>query len=181
MKFIQTRFSGAWLIEPRVFRDKRGFFMETYSKRLFADHGITEEFVQDNHSLSAETGVLRGLHFQHPPYAQSKLVRVVHGAVFDVIVDLRKKSPTFGAWQDFELTEQNCRILYMPRGFAHGFCTLAPDSEVVYKVDNVYMPDYDAGIRWDDPAIGVAWPTERPIISEKDAKLPRMAETRLQF
>jgi dTDP-4-dehydrorhamnose 3,5-epimerase len=173
--------NGAWLIEPRVFRDKRGFFMETYSRRLCADHGITEEFVQDNHSLSSETGVLRGLHFQHPPYAQSKLVRVVRGAVFDVIVDIRKKSATFGEWESFELSEQNCRILYVPRGFAHGFCTLAPNSEMVYKVDNFYMPDYDAGIRWDDPAIGVAWPAERPIISEKDAKLPRLAETRLQF
>jgi dTDP-4-dehydrorhamnose 3,5-epimerase len=181
MKFLSTIFSDAWLIDPRVFTDKRGFFMESYSKRSMQEKGITAEFVQDNHSKSVDVNVIRGLHFQYPPHAQAKFIRVTRGAIFDVIVDLRHGSPTCRQWQGFELTEENHRILYVPRGFAHGFCTLSMNSEVLYKADNFYAPDYDGGIRWNDPSIGISWPTQSPILSDKDAKLPFLKDIRTPF
>jgi dTDP-4-dehydrorhamnose 3,5-epimerase len=122
--------------------------------------------------MSVASGVLRGMHFQKSPFAQSKLVRVIHGAIFDVIVDLRRSSPTFGQWDGFELTNDNYAMLFVPKGFAHGFCTLAPRTEVIYKVDDYYSPSHDGGFRWNDPDIGIKWPVEIPVLSEKDSRLP---------
>lgn len=172
---------GVKLIEPVVFADSRGFFMESYNQERFASHGITTVFVQDNHSLSSETGVLRGMHYQLAPRAQTKLVRVTAGAIYDVIVDIRRGSPTFGQWEAFELSAENKRQLLVPQGFAHGFCTLSPNTEVQYKVDCLYSAEHDRGIAWDDPAIGIAWPTDAPILSAKDAKHPSLAEAEHNF
>jgi dTDP-4-dehydrorhamnose 3,5-epimerase len=166
------------LIKPKIFRDGRGFFSETYNKRAFADAGIGAEFVQDNHSLSREKGVVRGLHFQSPPRAQDKLVRVVRGAIFDVAVDLRRSSPTYGRHVSAVLSAENWCQLWVPKGFAHGFCTLEPDTEVVYKVTDLYAPECDKGIAWDDPALGIEWPVaaRAAIVSDKDRRHPKLSE-----
>ncbi|CAM3694151.1 dTDP-4-dehydrorhamnose 3,5-epimerase [Cohnella lubricantis] len=181
MKVINTRLAGVKLIEPAVFGDNRGFFMESYNAQTFASHGITCEFVQDNHSLSAEAGVLRGLHYQLNPKAQTKLVRVIVGAIYDVVVDIRSGSPTFGQWEGFILSSENKRQLLVPRGFAHGFCTLVPNTEVMYKVDELYSPEHDRGIAWNDPALGIDWPTSKPILSEKDGQHPLLADADYNF
>lgn len=157
------------VIEPVVHEDNRGFFMESYNKEKFTDFGAGVVFVQDNHSLSKEAGVIRGLHYQLNPQAQSKLVRVTAGAIYDVVVDIRQGSPTYGQWEGFELSADNKRQLFVPTGFAHGFCTLVPNTEVQYKVDRLYSKEHDRGILWNDPAIGIKWPTTQPILSEKDA------------
>ena len=156
------------LIKPTVFTDERGFFEETYKKSDFLDFGIKEEFLQENHSLSRAKGVLRGLHFQTPPKAQGKLVRVISGSIFDVALDIRKKSPTFGSWVSVVLSDENKEMLYVPEGFAHGFCTLEENTEVIYKCSEIYSPGYDRGIIWNDPALGINWPVENPVLSEKD-------------
>lgn len=171
MEFQKTDLKDAYLIKPQVFRDQRGFFLESYSKRKFEEAGIDMDFVQDNHSLSTQKGVLRGLHFQTPPFAQTKLVRVTHGKVYDVIVDLRKNSETFGQWQGFELTAENFSMLLVPKGFAHAFLTLEDNTEFFYKCDEFYHPEADSGIIWNDPTLKINWPVENPILSEKDAKL----------
>ncbi len=176
MEFIETKLRGAFLIRPKVFQDERGFFLESYSEKVFAEKGIDVHFVQDNHSLSVKKGVLRGLHFQKPPFAQAKLVRVTRGAVYDVIVDLRRNSPTFGQWQEFELTAKNFQMLFIPRGFGHGFCTLEENTEFIYKVDNIYAPEADSGIIWNDPTLKIDWPVENPILSEKDGKLGKFTD-----
>ncbi len=181
MQFKTTTLRDAMIIEPKVFRDERGFFTETYSQREFEQNGIKSVFVQDNHSLSVEKGVLRGLHFQKPPHAQAKLVRVVRGKVYDVIVDLRKDSETFGRWEGFELSAENFKMLYVPRGFAHAFCTLEENTEFVYKVDNFYAPESDSGIAWNDPELNIDWPIAEPILSEKDAALKPLKETENPF
>lgn len=168
MEFHETRLKSAYLIKLRIFKDERGFFMESYSKKEFATAGIDVDFVQDNHSLSVSKGVLRGLHFQNPDDTQAKLVRVTRGAAYDVIVDLRKDSPTFGKWEGFELTADNYLMLYIPRGFAHGFCTLEDYTEFQYKCDNFYAPQNETGIIWNDPDLKIYWPIENPILSEKD-------------
>ena len=162
------------LITPRRFGDQRGFFMETFSAEAFKAFGIDCEFVQDNHSLSASTGTIRGLHFQKPPHAQAKLVRVVRGSVFDVAVDLRRSSPTYGQWCGATLTAERGEQYFVPRGFAHAFCTLEPDTEFVYKVDGYYAPSSDAGLRFDDPDLAITWPVDSAhvTVSDKDAKLP---------
>ncbi|MDD5039785.1 MAG: dTDP-4-dehydrorhamnose 3,5-epimerase [Patescibacteria group bacterium] len=170
-EFIRTNFPDAWLIKPDVHRDERGFFLETYSSEWLTKEGITAHFIQDNHSMSKAAGVLRGLHFQLPPHAQAKLVRVVRGSVYDVIVDLRRPLKTYGTWQGFELTASNFLMLYIPRGFAHGFCTLEPDTEFMYKVDNLYAPNSDSGIRWNDPTLNIPWPVTKPSVSAKDSSL----------
>jgi dTDP-4-dehydrorhamnose 3,5-epimerase len=167
---------GPLAISARRFADARGVFAETYSRADFAALGVAEEFVQDNHSLSTAAGTLRGLHFQRPPRAQAKLVRVTRGAVLDVVVDLRRASPHFGRHIALELSAENGLIFYVPVGFAHGFATTAPETEVIYKVSDTYAPDADAGIAWDDPALGIAWGVAAPILSEKDRNLPRLAE-----
>jgi dTDP-4-dehydrorhamnose 3,5-epimerase len=176
MEFIPAKLKGAYIIIPRVYQDSRGFFLESYNQRIFQEQGIENEFAQDNHSLSVEKGVLRGLHFQRPPHTQAKLVRVTRGAVFDVIIDLRKDSPTFGQWESFKLSAENFKMLFVPRGFAHGFVTLEPGTEFQYKCDNLYAPESDAGIIWNDPDLGIEWPLDAPILSEKDSALPPMKE-----
>jgi dTDP-4-dehydrorhamnose 3,5-epimerase len=156
-------------IEPKLHGDHRGFFAETYSRARYSDLGIRHEFVQDNHSLSAHVGTLRGLHFQGPPHAQAKLVRCGRGAIFDVSVDIRQGSPTYGHWVGHELTEDNGHQLYVPIGFAHGFLTLHPNSEIVYKCSDYYAPETEGALIWNDPDIGIDWPTTNELtISEKD-------------
>ena len=172
------------LIQPRRHGDARGWFTEVYSERAFAERGLTCRFVQDNHSLSAPAFTLRGLHFQTPPHGQDKLVRCIRGRIFDVAVDVRAQSPTFGKWVGTELSADNGHQLFVPVGFAHGFLTLEPDCEVTYKVSDVYAPDCDGGVRWDDPAIGVDWPLPpgvRPELSAKDQQLPSLAGWRSPF
>ncbi len=176
MRFIDTQFPDVFVIEPKVFGDARGFFLESYNHKAFQDKGLDIAWVQDNHARSEAVGVLRGLHFQVPPRAQTKLVRVTAGAVLDVIVDLRKGSPTFGKWDKFELTAANFKQLLVPKGFAHGYVTLAPGTEFLYKVDDYYAPTHDAGIIWNDPDLGVEWPAAEPILSDKDRVLPRLRD-----
>lgn len=167
MQFLETPLPGVILIEPRVFGDARGFFMETYRADLFKAHGIDETFVQDNHSRSAR-GVLRGLHYQEP-FPQGKLVRCTRGALFDVAVDIRRGSPSFGKWYGVTLSDENKAMLWIPAGFAHGFCALMDDSELVYKTTEIYRPEFDRVILWNDPEIGIEWPIADPILSPKDA------------
>ena len=171
MEFIETTLKGAYLIKPKVFRDERGFFVESWNEKVFAENGIDVKFVQDNHSFSVKKGVLRGLHFQLPPNAQAKLVRVTRGKVYDVIVDIRKNSLTYGKWESFELSSDNFQMLFIPRGFAHAFLTLEDNTEFMYKVDNFYAPESDSGIIWNDPDLKIDWPIKDPILSEKDSKL----------
>jgi len=159
------------LIEPQAFEDHRGFFMETYKHSEFQANGITDQFVQDNYSYSIYS-VLRGLHYQKLPKAQGKLVTVVKGTIFDVAVDIRKDSPTYGKWVGKVLSSKNRLMLYVPIGFAHGFCVLSDEAEVVYKVTKEYTPELDRGVIWNDTGIGIHWPLENPIISKKDGSLP---------
>ena len=181
MRRIDTDIEGVFLIEPDVFEDARGFFMESYNREKFALLGVDVEFVQDNHSYSATAGTVRGLHYQLEPAAQTKLVRVVQGAIYDVVVDIRRQSPTFGRWVGVILSAENRRQLYVPKGFAHGFCTLVPHTHVMYKVDAYYSPEHDRGIRWDDPELGIPWPTTKAVLSEKDAKHPGFREAEINF
>ena len=176
LKQFGSSLGGIILIEPRRFVDDRGFFSETYSHRVYADLGIPEMFIQDNHSISAQTGTLRGLHFQEPPHAQGKLVRCGRGSIFDVAVDIRKGSPTFGQWMGYELTAENGYQIYIPAGFAHGFQTLKPDSEIVYKCTEYYVPDAENIVRWDDSDIGIDWPLmQNSVLSKKDTAAPFLA------
>ncbi|MGI6315101.1 MAG: dTDP-4-dehydrorhamnose 3,5-epimerase [Christensenellales bacterium] len=181
MQRFETSIPGVWILEPRVIGDHRGYFMETYSLPVLAEMGIHAVFVQDNQSYTKEQGTLRGLHFQKDPAAQAKLVRVVRGAVLDVAVDLRQGSPTYLRWVKAELSAENKRMLYIPRGFAHGFVTLTSDVEFVYKVDAVYSREHDRSIRFDDPAIGVDWGIDNPILSEKDLHAPLLADSDTDF
>lgn len=178
--FTATRFAlpGPVLISARRREDERGFFLETYSARDFADLGITELFPQDNHSLSAAVGTIRGLHFQIPPRAQAKLVRVLRGAILDVAVDLRRSSPGFGRHVAVELNATDAGQLYIPAGFAHGFCTLEPDTEVAYKVSEPYAPELDRGVAWDDPDLALPWPFDAAdvTLSDKDRRAPRLRD-----
>jgi dTDP-4-dehydrorhamnose 3,5-epimerase len=181
MKFTETELKGVWLIEPVVHGDARGFFLESFTAREMEALGLPGNFVQDNHARSLAPGVLRGIHFQKPPFAQSKLVRVVRGSVFDVVVDLRKASPTFGKWYGLTLSEENKKMLFVPKGFGHAYCTLTPDSEFLYKVDAYYSPENDAGIRWNDPEIAIKWPVSSPTLSPKDLTLPFLKDLRSPF
>lgn len=179
MKFIETALPGAYVVEPVVHRDARGFFVETFNHRVFASNGIDTGFVQDNYSFSKDRGVLRGLHFQYPPHAQAKLVMVIHGAVYDVIVDLRKESPAYLKWTGVELNSEGLNMLYVPKGFAHGFYTLRGNTHVIYKVDSLYAPGADGGIRWNDPDLAIEWPGVSPILSDKDRRLPLLKDIAL--
>jgi dTDP-4-dehydrorhamnose 3,5-epimerase len=162
------------IIRPKKFEDPRGFFSETYNNKVYAEAGIDLDFVQDNHSLSKESGTIRGLHYQGHPFAQDKLVRVVSGRIFDVAVDIRRSSPTFGKWVGVEISADKWNQVLIPGGFAHGFCTLEPDTEVIYKVTNYYSPQHEFGIRWNDPDLKVGWPVPEghAHLSEKDRQLP---------
>ncbi|ATR19528.1 dTDP-4-dehydrorhamnose 3,5-epimerase (plasmid) [Roseomonas sp. FDAARGOS_362] len=171
------------ILRPKRFGDHRGFFSEVYNRARFAEAGIDIDFMQDNHSLSADVGTVRGLHFQSPPFAQDKLVRVVRGAILDIVVDIRRSSPNFGRHVSVELSAENWAQLLVPIGFAHGFCTLQPDSEVIYKVSAHYAPENDHGLAWDDPDLGIEWPVtkEAAILSAKDRQHPRLADLPLYF
>lgn len=168
------------LVEPQRFGDTRGFFMETYQYETFAANGIALRFVQDNHSRSAK-GVLRGLHYQKDPVAQGKLLKAVVGEIFDVAVDIRRGSPTFGQWVGEILSAENGRLLYVPPGFAHGFCVLSETADLIYKTTDYYHPESEKGIIWNDPQIGVEWPIANPLLSIRDQALPSLAEADFNF
>ena len=173
---IERKFKGVFEIQLEAQEDKRGFFMRAYDAQLFEKYKIHRGWVQENHSLSAEKGVIRGMHFQFPPHSETKLIRVVHGEIYDVFIDLRKNSPTFGQWDSIKLSADNKKIIYIPRDFAHGFCTLTKNCEVLYKVDNYYAPEYEGSVRWNDPDLGIDWPLNTPILSEKDSKAKSFKE-----
>ncbi|PNQ85056.1 dTDP-4-dehydrorhamnose 3,5-epimerase [Paenibacillus polymyxa] len=181
MKVIPLRLAGASVIEPIVHGDQRGFFMESYNQQVMQDDGITHTFIQDNQSLSTDAGVIRGLHYQLNPKAQTKLIRVLTGAIYDVILDIRMSSPTFGQWMSVILSEYNHRQLLVPKGFAHGFCTLVPNTQVLYKVDEYYSPLHDRGILWNDPTLSIDWPTSKAILSEKDKQQPLLKDAEINF
>ena len=181
MKVIETEIPGVLVIEPDVFGDHRGWFCETWNRQKLHDAGIDADFVQDNQSYTKAKGTLRGLHFQQNPMSQAKLVRVVRGAVLDVAVDLRKGSPTYLKHVGVELSAENKRQFFIPKGFAHGFLTLTDDVEFVYKVDAPYAPDCDRSVRFDDPEIGVDWPCEEPILSDKAKKAPLLRDSDCNF
>lgn len=181
MKLIPLKLQDASLLEPVVHGDHRGFFMESYNEAVMNDLGLNYNFIQDNQSLSAEPGVLRGLHYQLNPKAQTKLVRVLSGAIYDVILDVRRGSGTFGQWVGVILSEYNKRQLLVPKGFAHGFCTLAPNTQVLYKVDEYYSPEHDRGILWNDPALHIDWPVSEPQLSDKDRRHPLFANAEMNF
>ncbi len=181
MQFLATALPDLYIIEPRVFNDQRGYFMESFQKKLFQDNGITAEFVQDNISFSVK-GTLRGLHYQLPPDEQGKLVRVTQGAVFDVAVDIRRGSPTFAGWFGLELSEENKKAMYIPPGFAHGFYVLTDTAQFTYKCTSYYSPKTERGIAWNDPTIAIEWPlSTEPIISAKDGILPALADADITF
>lgn len=176
MKLIETKLKDCYILEPDRFGDNRGWFSESYNKKVFEDLGLNYDFVQDNESFSAKKGVLRGLHFQNKPYTQAKIVRCTSGAVYDVAVDIRHDSPTYGMWVGVELSEENGRQLLIPRGFLHGFQTLTDNVKFAYKCDNYYNKESDGGVMYNDPDIGVVWPIEDPILSEKDKHHPKLRE-----
>ncbi len=185
MKLTKTKIDGVVIIEPDVFGDKRGWFMETYNEEKFKELGIDCKFVQDNMSYSAVKGTLRGLHYQKEPYCQSKLVRCTKGTVIDVAVDIRKGSPTYGEWVSVELSEENKKMFFMPKGMAHGFLTISDEVEFQYKVDNLYNKESEGGIRYDDPTVNVDWGSLlngiKPILSSKDEVLPTLEECDANF
>ena len=182
-EFRELGLDGVIEIVPDRFGDDRGFFSEVYNATVYRKNGVDADFVQDNHSVSGPAGVLRGLHFQLPPFAQAKLVRVVRGAVFDVAVDIRKGSPSYGKWVGVEISAERWNQLYVPAGFAHGFVTLQPNTEFLYKVSALYSPDHDRSIRYDDPQIGIDWPVDPSgiILSAKDKAAKSLAETDTGF
>lgn len=181
MKIIKTELSDVLIIEPKVFGDNRGWFTETYSAVKLAEIGIYTTFIQDNHSFSSQMGTLRGLHFQNGPKSQTKLVRCTRGKILDVAVDIRRGSPNYLKWVAVELTEENKKQLYIPKGFAHGFITLCNDCEIQYKVDEYYSPEHDRSIKFDDPDIGVRWRNVSPILSQKDLNAPRLKDSDSNF
>ena len=181
MKRVDTGIPGVIIVEPQVFGDHRGWFMETYTKATLAEFGVNAEFVQDNHSFTQKKNTLRGIHFQNEPMAQAKLVRVTRGAVLDVAVDLRQGSPTFLKWEIVELSSENKRMFFIPRGFGHGFLTLTDDVEFLYKVDNYYSKEHDRSLRFDDPSIGIDWGIADPILSEKDLRAPYLQDSDCSF
>ena len=178
--FIKLEIPEVILIETKVFQDKRGFFTETYKKSEFKENGINEEFVKENFAHS-KYGVLRGLHFQKNPKAQGKLVKVIKGIVFDVAVDIRKGSPTYGKWVGVTLSGENNKILYIPKGFAHGFCVLSEEADFLYKVTNEYSPEFESGVLWNDPEINIKWPIKNPIINERDSKYQTLKNIKSNF
>ena len=170
MRIEESKLKGVFEISLEPREDHRGFFMRVYDDALFEQYGIHRNWVQENQSLSKEKGTIRGLHFQFPPRAEAKLVRAISGEVYDVILDLRKGSATFGAWDSFRISADNNKMLFIPRGFAHGVCGLTKNCVLLYKVDNYYSHESESTIKWDDPDIGIDWPLDKPVISEKDSK-----------
>ena len=178
MDLITTNISEVKLLQPRCFEDKRGLFFETYNQRRFAEIGLNDVWIQDNHSCSAQLGTVRGMHYQTAPVVQAKLIRVIRGSIYDVAIDIRPNSPTRGQYVGVELSAENKLQLYVPKGFAHGFCTLENETEVIYKTTELYSPENENGIRWDDPDVSVNWPVPREQITivGRDAELPLMRE-----
>lgn len=168
------------LVKPRIFPDNRGFFLETYKRSEFQANGITTEFIQDNWSHSTQN-VIRGMHYQKAPKTQAKLVVAIKGEILDVAIDLRKGSPTYAKWVAAKLSDKDGQMLYIPGGFAHGFCVLSNEADILYKTSAEYAPELEHGIRWDDPSISVRWPVEKPIISRKDAELPLLKDAGVDF
>ncbi|GGH33335.1 dTDP-4-dehydrorhamnose 3,5-epimerase [Paenibacillus segetis] len=181
MKLTPLKLEGASLLEPITHGDHRGYFMESYNEEVLKQLGIHYNFIQDNQSLSAEAGILRGLHYQLNPKAQTKLIRVLSGSIYDVILDIRHSSRTFGHWVGVILSEHNKRQLLVPQGFAHGFCTLVPNTQVFYKVDEYYSPEHDRGILWSDPSLKIDWPVSDPVLSDKDKCYPTLEQAELNF
>ncbi|HXP97396.1 MAG TPA: dTDP-4-dehydrorhamnose 3,5-epimerase [Telmatospirillum sp.] len=183
MDVLATKIPDVRIVKPRRFGDHRGFFSETFNVKTFAEAGISKPFVQDNHSLSGPKGTIRGLHFQIPPFAQDKLVRVVRGAILDVAVDIRRNSPTYGQSVAVVLSAEEWNQLYIPIGFAHGFCTIEPDTEVIYKVTNFYSAEHDRGLLWNDPDLSIDWPVsgDAAVLSDKDKVHPRLKDLPAYF
>ncbi|WP_394172360.1 dTDP-4-dehydrorhamnose 3,5-epimerase [Guptibacillus hwajinpoensis] len=181
MKVIESSLNGVKLLQPTVYGDQRGFFLESFNERSFEDLGLETKYVQDNHSLSEEAGTLRGLHYQLNPKAQLKVVRVITGAIYDVVVDLRKESSTYKQWKGYILSQYNHRMLVVPKGFAHGFCTLTRGTNVCYKVDEYYSSEHDRGIIWNDPELRIDWPVIEPILSNKDQLHPMLKDAEINF
>jgi dTDP-4-dehydrorhamnose 3,5-epimerase len=171
--FHVTALPGVVIIEPKVMADDRGFFMETYKRSDFAAAGVTVAFVQENHSRSVQ-GTLRGLHGQRPPKAQGKLVRAIEGEVFDVAVDVRRDSPTFGRWVSVTLSAENRKSVFVPAGYVHGFCVVSPEAQVIYKTTDEYAPELEYGVRWDDPRLAIPWPVKTPLLSPRDSRWPSL-------
>jgi dTDP-4-dehydrorhamnose 3,5-epimerase len=176
MKIVKTKISGVCEIHLQQIDDTRGFFMRVYDRDFFNEHNLITKWVHENQSLSSKKDTIRGLHFQFPPYTQTKLVRCMKGTMLDVWVDLRKNSQTFGDWDSVVLSEDDRKMIYIPGGFAHGFCTLTDNCEVLYKTDTIYYPDAEGGIVWNDATININWPIKKPILSEKDSHLPTFTE-----
>ena len=178
----KTTLPGVMLLTPQRFGDARGFFSESWNRQRMLDAGLDYDFVQDNHSLSMAQGTLRGLHYQSPPHAQAKLVRCGRGSLFDVVVDIRRGSPTYGHWAGFRLSFKNGRQVLIPKGFLHGFVTLEPETEIIYKCTDYYAPDCDGAVAWDDPDLGIDWGLETaPILSDKDAAAPTLSQIQSPF
>ncbi len=168
MEIRELKLKGVYeiILNPKI--DERGFFMRTYDEKIFNEIGLRKNWVQENHSKTLKINTIRGLHFQLPPFSETKLVRCIKGAIFDVFVDLRKDSETFGMWESIIISEENFNMVFIPKGFAHGFCTLTDNCEVIYKVDNFFSPDFECGLLWNDEKLNINWPTTNPILSEKD-------------
>lgn len=183
LEVVPTVLPDVKIVKVGLFADARGYFLETYNRRALAEASIDVEFVQDNASLSRQVGTVRGLHFQSPPFAQDKLIRVVRGRILDVVVDIRRSSQTFGQHVALELSYENRLQLFVPAGFAHGFCTLEPDTEIAYKVSSPYSAIHDHGLAWNDPALGIAWPIDpmKAVLSDKDRRQPLLAELPAHF
>ena len=179
-RFTRTEIPGVQIVEPRVFADDRGYFMETYKRSEFAEHGIAEAFLQGNHSMSTK-GTLRGLHYQNHPKAQGKLVRALSGEIYDVVVDIRQGAPTFGKWLGVTLSSENKKMLYVPIGFAHGFCVVSDEAEIAYMATEEYAPECEAGICWNDPQLKIGWPIDKPQLSGRDRNWPGLADADSNF
>jgi dTDP-4-dehydrorhamnose 3,5-epimerase len=181
MNFFEHSVNGVFEISLAPWKDERGFFMRTYDQEIFERAGLDRKWVQDNHARTLKKGVLRGLHFQLSPCSETKLIRVTRGKIYDVFVDLRNNSETFGQWDAIELSEDTPKMLLIPRGFAHGYCVLSDMTEIIYKVDSPYAPDLERGIRWNDAEIGVSWPVDNPVLSSKDKTLPCFQDIKKQL
>lgn len=181
MEITPLRLRGTYLISPSPKRDERGYFMRCWDNEIAAREGLVTSWVQENESFNDRKLTLRGLHFQAPPHAETKLVRVTSGAIFDVFVDLRKSSETYGQWDSVELSPDNHRMAYIPKGFAHGYCTLTEDACVIYKVDECYAPSSEGGLRWNDETLGIAWPRGAPVLSPRDQSLPELRDLKSPF
>ena len=181
MEIRKLKLDGTYEIRPKKIGDSRGYFVETYREDVFARHGLQTKWAQENQSLSTKVKTIRGLHFQESPYAQAKLVAAMLGTIYDVFVDIRKESPTFGEWDSILLSDELCNAAYIPWGFAHGFCTLTKDTIVRYKVDNLYSQEHEKGIRWDDSDLAIDWKVNSPIVSERDLSMPLFSDLITSF